>query len=158
MSASVVRLGFDRSAKVFLFLVGAAAGTGLGVAVPFLARWATGLPWVPFEGPLRLVGSFDSDWAMWGRPLLGLVLGTAFAAYVIHQSPVLFVSDAGIEVVERGNTRRIERGNVAGIYRDGNKTVVESREGRRLFRGEIEGKRDVVRDAFVTRGYPWESD
>ena len=34
-------------------------GAALGALLPFLAGWATDLPWVPFRGPLELLGSFD---------------------------------------------------------------------------------------------------
>lgn len=157
LGSSVIRFGFDRAAKTLIYVVGAVLGGVLGVAVPHLARWAAGSGF-PLPGPLELAGALDSAWTAWGGPLIGVVAGAAFAAYVIHQSPVLHIGDESIEVAERGSTRHIRRTNVAGIYRDGNKIVVESSGGRRLFRGEVEGKRDEVRDAFVTKGYPWESD
>ncbi|MGL5909592.1 MAG: hypothetical protein ACRCZP_06300 [Phycicoccus sp.] len=35
---------------------------------------------------------------------------------------------------------------------------MESDRGRRLFDGEVEGGKRVVRDAFVDHGYPWEAE
>lgn len=151
------RLGFSRGDKTFLAVTCTVVGVGLGFAVPYLAGWAADLPWIPFRGPLELLGSFDSPIATWIRPVVGLLLGLAFTAYLVHQSPVLQVSPEQIEVTSRGATRRIARSEVAGIYREGSKIVVETRAGRRLFHGEIEGSKDAVRDAFVHHGYPWET-
>lgn len=157
MTSPSVRLGFDRQAKIFLYTICAALGAGLGAGIPFLAGWAASLPWIPFQGPLRLAASFDSAPAAWGRPALGLVVGLGFAAHVVYESPVLRVSAQRIEVSIKGATRHIARSDVAGLYRDGRKIVVESHAGRRLFHGEVEGGKDAVRSAFVSHGYPWET-
>ncbi len=151
------RLGFDRSAKAFVYLVAAVVGIAAGLLLPYVAGWVEdwglGLP-----GPFGLLASFDSPWAVWGRPLVGLAAGLGFAAYIVYQSPVLHISSDEVVVTQRGNTRRIKRSDVAGIYRDGQHVVIESAQGRRLFRGEVEGGRQAVREAFVSRGYPWETD
>lgn len=127
-----VRLGLDRGDTVFLVVACAMAGLGLGVAAPYVAGWLVDLPWAPFRGPLQLIGSFDSPWAVWIRPVVGLLLGLALAAYLVEQTPVLHVSAEQIEVTRRGTTRRIARSDVAGVYRDG-------------------------RDVFVSRGQPRET-
>lgn len=157
MTESSVRLGLDGPVRVLVFSVGALAGLGLGLAVPYLAGWAAALPWVPLSGPLKLVGFLDTPGAIWIRPAIGLLLGLAFATVVVHQLPILHVSAELIEVTSRGATRRIARSEVAGVYLDGRKVVIESHGGRRLFHGEVEGSKPVVRDAFVSRGYPWET-
>lgn len=158
MSDAATRLGFDRREKVFLYTVCVLVGLGLGIAVPYIAEWASELPWVPFGNMLELVGSSDTSWLNWVRPVIGMLLGGVFAFYVIFQSPVLYISAAQVEVNERGNTRRIPRSDIAGIYRDGDKIVVESHQGRRLFRGDVEGGKDAVREAFIAHGHPWEAE
>ncbi|MGL5863956.1 MAG: YqeB family protein [Phycicoccus sp.] len=155
---SSTRLGFDREARMLIYAAGTVVGAIVGVSLPYLARWVGDLPWAPFQGPMRLLGSFDPSWATWGRPAIGAALGALFAAYVIHQSPVLYVSDSHIEVIERGDRRRVPRSEVAGVYRTRNRIVVESDRGRRLFDGEVEGGKRVVRDAFLDHGYPWEAE
>lgn len=132
-------------------------GAGLGAIFPLLAGWVAELPWAPFQGPLRLLASFDEQWLVWGRPILGLVLGLALAAWVILDSPVLEVSQERIEVRRRGEVQRvIERPKVAAVYPKGAKIVIETEAGRVLFEGDIEGERDRVRAAFIEQGYPWE--
>lgn len=157
MTERSVRLGFQHSDKTFILLTGAVAGTALGIVAPYVAGWLTGIPGVPFHGPLDTIASFDSSWMTWLRPLIGLLVGLGLAAYVIYQSPVLTVTSTRIEVTQHGDVRRIARSDVAGIYRRRGKIVVENEHGRRLFEGEVEGGRERVRDTFVSFGYPWES-
>ena len=87
-------LGFDRSAKWLIGLVCAALGLGLGAALPWLARLAADLRWMPFSGPIRQFGEWDGTWATAGRLIGGLVVGLAFAAFIVHESPVVTVASA----------------------------------------------------------------
>lgn len=126
MTGERARLGFDRRDKAFVYGTGAVVGMAMGAAVPFVARLAADLPWIPFQGPLQLAGSFDSPWATWGRPVLGVLAGVAFAAHVVHQAAVVVVAAEWIEITQRGSTRRIQQSDIAGIYCDGAKTVMDS--------------------------------
>ena len=149
--------GFDRGSTVWIVVLLAVGGATVGALFPLLARWAADLPWVPFQGPLRLLGSFDQPWLVWGRPALGLLAGLAGAAWVILDSPVLDISRTEIQVRRRGQVERvIERAKVDAVYRRGSKIVIEAATGRTLFEGDIEGDRSVVRAAFVDNAYPWE--
>ena len=149
--------GFDRSGASWVLVLFGVGGAGLGALIPVLAGWAAELPWVPFQGPLELLGSFDDTWLVWGRPLIGLVAGLAFAGWTIFDTPVLRMSTTEIQVQRRGETERvISREAVDAVYRKGGSTVVESATGRRLFEGDIEDEREVIRDAFLALGYPWE--
>ncbi|QDO87527.1 hypothetical protein FNH13_03560 [Ornithinimicrobium ciconiae] len=152
------RLGFDTSAKALVAGVCAAVGLLLGVAIRPVADFATGLEWVPFQGPLRLIASADHSWVAWALPVLGLLAGAVFAAVIIHQSPVLHVGRDQVNVEQKGQVRTIRRAQVATVYRDGGNLVLETEQGRTLFRGEVEGGKDAVRTAFVTHGYPWDAE
>lgn len=157
MNDPTTRLGLTHQDRVLIYLVCPVVGLGLGLAFPVVAEWASRLSWVPFQGPFQLIASFDASWLNWGRPLVGLILGLVFAAFIVHESAVLHVTAEHIEVTSNGSTRRIARSDIAGIYRDGSKVVVESHSGRRLYHAQIEGGKDNVRDAFVANGYPWET-
>lgn len=151
-------LGFDRSATWLIAIVCGALGVGLGAALPWLARLAADLRWMPFSGPIRQFGEWDGTWATAGRLTGGLVLGVAFAGFIVHESPVVTVASDRLTIRQKGSTRYVDHSAVSGVFRDGREVVVVTAEGRELFRGDIEGGKDVVRDAFVSRGYPWESD
>lgn len=149
--------GFDPAGRRWVLALFGVGGLAFGALLPVLARWATELPWVPFQGPLVLLGSFGDPWLVWGRPLLGLAAGLAFAIWVILKSPVLMVSREEIEVRRRGEVERvIERSKVDSVHRRGSKVVIETASGRKLFEDDVEGDKAVVRDAFISRGYPWE--
>lgn len=152
------RLGFDRTAKALVLGVCAAVGLLLGLVIRPVADFATGLAWVPFQGPLRLLASADHPWMAWALAALGLVAGLLFAAAIFHQSPVLHVSPDQIRVDQKGQVRTIPRAQVATVFRDGSNLVLETDKGRTLFRGEVEGGKDAVREAFVGHGYPWDAE
>ncbi len=131
----------------------------LGVVLPYLANLAADAPWVPFEGPIELLASFDEPWLVWGRPVIGLILGLGFAGWVVVSSPVLHLSNDDIRVECRGQIERvIQRETVAAIHRRGSKVIIETANGRELFNDEIEGDKVAIRDAFVRHAYPWEGD
>ncbi len=149
--------GFDAAGRRWVVLLFGLGGAALGASVPYLAGLAADLPWMPFQGPLRLLGSFDQAWLVWLRPVLGLVLGLGAAAWVIHDSPVLLLTAGQLRVEQRGEVQRvIPRDKVDAVYRRGGKVVVQSAAGRELFAGDVEGDREQVREAFVALGYPWE--
>ncbi|WP_132974545.1 YqeB family protein [Ornithinimicrobium sufpigmenti] len=149
--------GFDQTGRTWVLVLFALGGAGIGAVIPLLSGWAAQLAWVPFEGPLRLLGSFDQQWLVWGRPALGLLLGLAFATWVIHDSPVLAIDGKHVTVRRRGEVQRvIARDTVAAVYPKGAKIIVETEAGRVLFGEDVEGDKAAVREAFIEHGYPWE--
>lgn len=149
--------GFGRQDRLWVIGLFGLGGAVVGAILPYAARLAADLPWMPFEGPVRLLGDSDQQWLLVGRPLLGLVAGVVFSAWVIINTPVLHLSGEGIRVERRGAVERvIDRSTVAAVYRRRSQTVIETREGRRLFDDEVEGDKTAIRDAFVRLGYPWE--
>lgn len=149
--------GFDTGGRVFVLALFGAGGLLLGWAFPYVAGWAAELPWVPFQGPLRLLGSFDDTWLTWGRPVIGLVLGLVLALFTFHESPLLTIADEQIEVRSGDDTTVIHRDQVDGVRHTSGKVVILNATGRELFAGEVEGGREEIREAFVRHGYPWES-
>lgn len=154
----VTRLGFDSGAKGLIIGVCAVVGLLLGVLIRPVADWATTLAWVPMQGPLELIASANNPWVGWLLVLLGLVAGLAMAGAIIHQSPVLLIGPESVQVKQKGQERRIPRSQVATVYREGGHLILETEKGRTLFRGDVEGGKDVVRQAFVSRGYPWDAE
>lgn len=148
--------GFDRAGRRWVVSLFGGGGVALGAVLPVLVGWAVELPWVPFQGPLRLIATFDQSWLTWGRPVLGLLLGLGAAAWVIADAHVLEVGPDEIQVRRRGEVQRvIQHATVASVHPKGSKVVIETETGRTLFEGEIEGDKAAVRRAFVETGYPW---
>lgn len=142
---------------VFLAVFAAALGAGAAAVLPVVAHWMEDRG-VPFPGILQFLASFESEWLIWGRPVIGLVVGLVAALVITSSEPVLTVSDEDILVTKGDSRRRIRREDIAGVYRDGKKLVIETASGRRLYEGGVEGNRQTVRAAFADRGYPWENE
>jgi len=149
--------GFDRAGTVWVLALLSLGGLALGALLPVLAGWAEDVPWMPFQGPLELLGSFDEPWLTWGRPAVGLLAGLGFALWTISDAPVLEIDPEQILVRRHGQVERvIERTKVAAVYPRRSDIVLETDSGRKLFEGDIEGGRSAIRSAFVDNGYPWE--
>lgn len=150
--------GFEAKDRLFVFGIFGAAGLALGLLLPLLAQWAAQVPWMPFQGPLQLLGSFNNSWLTWVRPLAGLILGLLLALYTIHTSAVLSFSGDLIRVRKGSRETVIRRDQVDGVRRQGSTITILNATGRELFKDDVEGDRDEHRNIFIRHGYPWESD
>lgn len=150
--------GFEAKDRLFVFGIFGAAGLALGLLLPLLAQWAAQVPWMPFQGPLQLLGSFNNGWLTWVRPLAGLILGLLLALYTIHTSAVLSFSGDLIRVRKGSRETVIRRDQVDGVRRQGGTITILNATGRELFKDDVEGDRVEHRNIFIRHGYPWESD
>jgi len=142
-----------------LFMIGAPGlGLVLGYFIPRIADWATTLPWMPFEGPLRLIASFDGFWGAVGLLVGGLALGVFAAAAVITMTLKVTLTDTEIQLSKDDKTRTIARSDVGVVFIDGKKLVILDGESRELAREEYEASADDVERAFQSHGYPWVSE
>jgi len=151
-------LGFSRSDKITIGTVCAAVGVAVAGVLPWLARLLADVRWVPYGGPIRAFGNWDDEWSTVLRLGCGLLLGLALAAYIVFESPVVAVGTDKLTIRQKGRTRYIDRPVIARVFQDRRDVVVASAEGVELFRGDIEGGATVVREAFESRGYPWQAD
>ncbi len=51
-------IGYTRTTGIVLFGVLGGLGFFIGYFLPQIATWALTLPWVPFQGPLKLIHFF----------------------------------------------------------------------------------------------------
>ncbi|WP_154796293.1 YqeB family protein [Occultella kanbiaonis] len=151
--ATVLAMGAED--KWLVAVIGAVLGVGVGFLLPWLGTLAARFP-IPFAGPIEFLSSFEAPVLVVLRPVIGAVVGLVVAAVVIAGSPRITVSDGEILIAKGDDERRIERGQVAGVYREGSTLVIDSVEGRQLYKGDVEAPRAAVRDAFVAHGYRWE--
>lgn len=149
-------LGYSREDTAWTVAIFATVGLLVFLLAPLLATWLADVPIVPFKGVLEWIGSFDQTWAWFARPAIGLVIGAVIAFVVVADAYRLEVGDEAIVVHHGDDKRRIDRTQVAAVYRDRKKVVIDGRDGRRLFEEEVESGRDAVAAAFRKHGYPWE--
>lgn len=151
-------LGSTREDKLWTYAIFAAGGVLLLTVGPLLARWLADVPFVPFKDPLRWVGDFDQPWAWVARPAIGLVAGLVGAFLVLVDEWRLEVHDDAVVVVHDRDRRRLAREAVIGVHLDGKKVVIDGADGRRLFEKPVEAGRERVKQAFASRGYPFETE
>lgn len=149
-------LGHTRGDKIATTVLFGAGGLVLFLLAPLLAGWLSDVPVVPFKGPLEWIGSFDQPWAWVARPAIGLVVGVVAAVLILADQYRLEVGDEAVVVHHGEDARKIARDQVAAVYRDRKKVVIDGTDGRRLFEHEVEARRDQVAQAFTRHGYPWE--
>jgi hypothetical protein len=112
---------------------------------------------VPFQGTVKLFGSFDEAWLVWGRPVIGLVVGLGLGAWIVLDSPILNISRTEVQVQRRGQVERtIPREKVEAVYWRKSKIVIDGPDGYTLFEEEIDGNKGIIHDAFLEAGFPWE--
>ncbi|PRX96120.1 YqeB family protein [Allonocardiopsis opalescens] len=150
-----VVLGFGPLDRLVIFGGAPLAGIALGYFLPAIARWATTLPWTPFEGPLRLFAQLDGYWVTLVTTGAGLILGLGFAwvAYVEMLRVTLTPDEMRLD--RDGKTRTVPRAEVDAVFLDGKVLVALDRESRQIVREKLEGRPDAIAAAFSSRGYPW---
>ncbi len=155
---SVTELRMSDEDRVWAFVLLGGGGGLLLLALLWLTDLVGGLPVVPFEGSAEWVASFDASWAWAARLGIGVVLGSALAAFSILDEHRLLVSDDRLVAVHGKDRRVLRRDQVVGVHRAGKKLTIDGDHGRVLFSGPLEAPRDRVREAFLAHAYPWESD
>jgi len=140
-----------------LFIIGAPAlGLVLGFYLPRIADWATTLPWMPLEGPFRLIGSLDGFWAAVGFVVVGVALGLFAAFAVFSMTLKVTLTDTEIRLDKDDKTRTFARSDVGAVFVEGKRLVLLDRESRELAREELEASAEDAERAFRARGYPWQ--
>ncbi len=79
-------LHFSKSDKVILWLGFPLAGLVLGWFLPAIAKWGSSLPWLPFQGPLKLIASYNGAWVGIITMALGLIAGLLLTLLSFHES------------------------------------------------------------------------
>ncbi len=131
-----------------------------------LAGWMTGLPWVPFQGPARLVDELLGERGLLGIVIclvVGVVAGLAFAAHAVRDIAVVTVDAGRASVALRGDRTEVSRDRVTDVFVDRKDLVVlgvrttSARDARvvELAHVRTELATDRLAAAFRTVGWPW---
>ena len=147
------RLCVALSTKIFLWGTGVFLGTVLGLAIPWLGRFAADHP-LPYKGIVDFLVSFESPIMVIGRPVTLAVVGLLIALFLTYHSADLRITDEKNH--HRGRRLSvISRAQVGGAFSKNGKVTIGSPEGRKLFSDDVEGKRTEIAEAFRSHGYPW---
>ncbi|MDU0154406.1 YqeB family protein [Bacillus cabrialesii] len=148
-------IGFTKTAAYFLYAVLAIIGLTIGYFIPQFAKWALSLPWIPFEGPLRLVTSFQGSPAAFITALLGMSAGIWFAHTVIAMLLSVKITDDTVELIKGKKVQTIRSDNIALVFLDHKRLVLLGTAGYELAREEIDEKSVNIENAFKKHHYEW---
>lgn len=152
-AASVFALG--RADIVVIGAICVGVGIALGFFLPALGAFAAKFP-IPFGDIVEKLSQFDQAWVVIARPIVGAVLG-AIATFVITASttPLHISNDEIIIGRPDDHPLRISRASFSTAYFDGNDLTILTEGGHQAYKGDVEGKKDKVAEAFTSRGYRW---
>lgn len=131
------------------------AGAAVGAAALPLARWATTLPWVPYEGPVRTIATFSGFWPTVVAVAVGVAAGLGLG--VIGAADSLKVTVTNDEVTfERGDIRQtFSREAISGVCHDRKDVVLLGYAADELAREKTDITADNLRDVFEAHDFTW---
>ncbi|MEV0675483.1 hypothetical protein AB0I60_03065 [Actinosynnema sp. NPDC050436] len=130
-------------------------GAAAVYAVKLLAGLLLTLPWVPFEGPLRLVDSVPEPWGTVGAIALGAVAGLVLAVIGKHESLSVSV-DRHEVVLDRGeDTTAVPAERVDAVFLDGKQLVLLGHRQEELAREQSDLRPVELAEAFRGQGFRW---
>jgi hypothetical protein len=154
-------IGHSAADKAVLYGGLPLVGLLLGYFLPRIADWAVDLPWVPLQGPLKLIARWDSWWVVLLLTLVGLVLGVLLAAAALEDTLKVTVTDTEVEFQKNKVTRAVPREKIRVAFLDGQDIVLHDTDSRELARERHDQLKSEARQipvAFQAHGYPWAAD
>ncbi|WP_339295762.1 DUF308 domain-containing protein [Paenibacillus sp. FSL W7-1279] len=148
-------LGLSWADRMLVWAVPPLLGAVVGWFLPAIADWATGLAWVPFQGPLELIATIQGPWIVIVTAVLGLLAGMVLSHIAIKESLAVRLSDKEITLRIHEAERTFAREEVSAAFMDGKQLVLLGNEGEELYREKPEAKRETVAEAFMRHGYSW---
>lgn len=158
MSTGETVLAMPRWMKGILYVGLPAIGLVVGYFIPRLADWASGLDWIPFQGPVELVAGFDGWWVALITTVIGLVGGLILAGMAMDESLEATVTDDEVRFKLNGKTRTFARPDVRGVFLDDKQLVLLGPATEELAREKHESTPAQIAAAFESHGYPWLPD
>ncbi|MDO3661372.1 DUF308 domain-containing protein [Bacillus sp. C28GYM-DRY-1] len=151
-------IGVTKTAAYFLYAALGIIGLTIVYFIPQIAKWALSLPWIPFEGPLRLITSFQGSSAAFITALLVMCAGIWFAHSVIAMLLSVKITDDTVELIKGKKVQTIRSDDIALVFIDHKRLVLLGTAGYELVREEIDEKPVKVEKVFRKHNYKWAAD
>lgn len=158
METERVELGMSASDRAFVLVALPLLGAVVGVVLPYVWRLVDDVEWLPMRGPVSALMSLDEGWRWVARVAVLAVAGLALAVAAVVEDTSVSVGPRDVVIAHSGASRTIPRGEIAGVYHDGKKLIIETAQGRRLLEASVDGAKKHGGAAFTRFGYPWEND
>ncbi|WP_445661443.1 YqeB family protein [Bacillus sp. FSL K6-3431] len=79
---------------------------------------------MPFQGPIKLIHSFNGSWLRIITTLLGLSAGVSVAYIAIKESLIATITDEKVQLDKDGHSKTIPRKDIDIIFLDGKQLVI----------------------------------
>lgn len=152
MTRETAELGYSSPDRVLITAGPAALGLLITAVLPVIARWALGLH-IPllFRPVFRVVAAIDRPWELAVQAGL-LVLVGLFVTAALNERLVPVTVSLGSA---RFGDTTVPRGEIAGLYLDGESLIVLDRESREAARCYPRARPGRLAATFREFGYPW---
>ncbi|GIO34255.1 hypothetical protein J2TS6_53960 [Paenibacillus albilobatus] len=148
-------LGVTKADKWIIWTLFPVAGAAVGWFIPPLAEWALKLPWIPFEGPLKLISSLHGGWVTFATASLGALAGGWLSMAAMRETLQIRLSDQEVSLRIRDHERTLKRDEVTAVFLDNKQLVLLGADGQVLYREKPDTKRQKLAEAFIRHGYDW---
>jgi hypothetical protein len=133
-------------------------GLPAGWLLKSVAGWVASLPWVPFQGPFKLVASIPEPRATIGALAIGGLAGLVLATVAALDRLTVTVADDQVTFTRGGIGRAVKRPLVSAMFLDGKQLVLLGPATEELARETSDLAPNRLRDAFVAHGFAWQAD
>ncbi|MGY0692690.1 YqeB family protein [Virgibacillus sp. FSP13] len=147
-------VGYSKTTGILLYGGFGALGLILGYFLPKIAAWALTLPWIPFEGIIKIVNSFDGFWLSIILAVIGLIAGLVLASIAISELLIITITDREVHLKKNEIAQTIALKDIDTIFFDGKQLVILGKSGYELFRETSDESSTKVMSAFKRYGYP----
>ncbi|MET8689590.1 hypothetical protein ABZV77_35845 [Streptomyces sp. NPDC004732] len=155
MTGRTTELGHPRSDLLLLLVGTPLVGLLLGLAVPRLARWASGSPVLPWRDGIQFLGRLDAPWQVGLFVAAGFVAGVLLVLMAVSEDMRLKLTDEQVHVGQDGRSRTFERADVSAVFLDGRQLVLLGTDSGELVRGVPAPRAAALAEAFRAHGYPF---
>ncbi|CAM5681066.1 hypothetical protein GCM10010222_19890 [Streptomyces tanashiensis] len=135
-------------------------GAVAGWLLKLLAHWAASWPWIPWEGPVKLIDNAPEPAATIVSLLVGALAGGVLVLLAEHGYVTVTIEDDQVTTARGDASRSVPRHAVHAVFADGGRLVVLGSRGEEL---AVESKNEgadlpsitELEEAFRAHGYPW---
>lgn len=154
-SSSPQTFALSRNDVLVIGLVCVGVGIGLGFLLPTLGSFAAKFP-IPFGDIIEKLSQFDQTWVVIARPIIGGVLGLIATFFIATSTTPLLVDKDGITIGrDDDHPLHITRAAFSTAYFAEGKLTILTTGGHQAFKGDVEGKKEAIAQAFADHGYRW---
>ncbi|WP_028778529.1 YqeB family protein [Shimazuella kribbensis] len=150
-------VGLTPMERVLILTVPPIIGIVLGYFIPVIANWANQLPWVPFQGPIKLIASIEEKWVVIITAILGLIGGIWLTIAAFRDTLIIVITNDEVHLKIKETVQIFSTADITSIFLEDKKLVLLGKSGVELARENYDSSSDKVEQAFIMHGFSWSS-